>query len=64
MTVTISTNHRVVHLRGVLSIERESYFDARSNKLEVTYYITTNAYEYMYFDTYNEQINSVLIEME
>lgn len=64
MTVTIITNNRTVRLHNVLSIERETYFDARSNKTEVTYYITTNAYEYMYIDTYNEQINSVLIEME
>lgn len=63
MTVTIETNNRTVHLRDVLTIERETYFDARSNKQEVTYYITTNAYEYMYFDTYNEQISSILIEM-
>ncbi|MCQ2369861.1 MAG: hypothetical protein MJ007_05225 [Paludibacteraceae bacterium] len=62
MTVTIVTNHRVVRLTGVLSIERETYFDARYNEYETTYYITTRPYEYMYYTTISEQIKEVIIE--
>lgn len=64
MTVTIVTNHRVVHLRGVLSIERETYFDYRYDTMNTTYYVSTTPYEYMYFDTETEHIKSVIIERE